>query len=828
MKILLFVGRVAGWLLALPLLLLVALSAILLVGPGSGLALIGSLALVFATIIFLVARMPRKIPTIVGGLLSLLVLIFGLSFLLVPHLLEKGMLRVSRNISDLIYLTDQKTHLLSEYAHAKPIDPALLRNVQFVESSSITDVDGVELGCFAKEYRMVIPVDDALKNSPIVKAILASEDQWFWEHKGIDTYAIFRATVSNQLGGRIKSGGSTLTMQVVKNMYLSPERTFARKIKEAIYAAQLEHTLSKDEILHLYVNLVYFGGSYGIEAASHSYFGVSAKSLSPAQAAFLAGLINQPNVFNLRGEKGRVVAMAKKERVLHLMYEHHFLTDKEYSAAVAEKIAPEQFKGACKNEVPYIRAEVNREFGVKQNLPIAAIGAKVQTTIKLSYQRALEAACTASLSEYLKRHPENKETVQCSSIAVDHRTGEIVAMVSGQDFAKNQYNGVTQSARQAGSSFKPFLYAAYLEKLYGEEDARRQALCVNSFPEACQALRESPMDLVNQCFVVDKPISVPAVVGSKGQVVTRHDIHNYPYDNPKKHPPYLGKTTCRRAIAESRNAATVWAEGQLAPESLMESARWTEGEKRIIALAHRLGIESELEAHAVLPLGSEEVTLWEMARAFIPFVNGGCKKELTFIHKAVDARGQVLYDSKGKTACERVLAPQVALGMRTLLEGVVNDDVGTAHSLRNQDMFPKGLLLGKTGTATNSDEASTDAWFIGMTAKYLIATRINNTKKTPLGKKETGGRNALPVFAKFIKDLNLMDPVEPFLPPPLDEPPLPQVPESAPQDESPVPTEVPDVAPDDTEEGAALPPKVSPEDAKKEDPITEEKKVSPE
>ncbi len=810
MGTLFLVGRVVGWLCALPLLAVMAFVIIVFIGPTTIEALLIAFCALMCVFVLVSRLVPWKIPTITAVLVLGSIIILGGALTFVPHSLEKGMLRISRNISDFIFATDARTHWLSQYAHAKPIDPLLLRNVKFIESSHITDASGIELGCFAKEYRMVIPVDAELKSAPIVKAIIASEDQWFWEHKGLDTYAIVRATVSNQLGRRIKSGGSTLTMQVAKHMYLSPERSFARKIKEAIYAAHIEHTLTKDEILYLYVNLVYFGGSYGIEAASHSYFGVSAKNLSPAQAAFLAGLLNQPNGFNVRGEKGRVVAMAQKDRVLRLMHERNMLSADEYAQARAEAIAPRQWKGACKNEVPYIRAAINRELGVKQKLPISAIGARVQTTIQLPAQQALEAACLASLAEYVKRHPENKETVQCSSIAVDHRSGEIIAMVSGQDFAKNQYNGVTQSARQAGSAFKPFLYAAYLEKLYTKEEERRSTFCATASPEACAHARAVPMDLLKECVVIDQPTSVPAVVGSNGQIITRHEIHNYPYDNAKKHPHYLGKTTCRRALAESRNAATIWAEGQLAPEALMESQRWTEGAQRVIALAQRLGIESELEAHAALPLGSEEVTLWEMAGAFIPFVNGGCKKELTFIHRAVDSRGRVFYEPKGGTSCERVLSPEVALAMRTLLEGVVNDDIGTAHSLRSQHMFPTGMLLGKTGTATNSDEASTDAWFIGMTAKYLVATRINNIKKTPLGKKETGGRNALPVFAKFVKDLKLLDPVEPFLDP-VDDAPL------SPASPLPLPDPIPEAEeslPEDAEEGAVIPPSASPEEKK--------------
>jgi penicillin-binding protein 1A len=232
--------------------------------------------------------------------------------------------------------------------------------------------------------------------------------------------------------------------------------------------------------------------------------------------------------------------------------------------------------------------------------------------------------------------------------------------------------------------------------------------------------------------------------------------------------------------------------GQLAPEALGELERWNEGERIVREMAHRLGIKSPLqhrnvtgntdtEKATLLPnytigIGSAEVTLWEMASAFLPMLNGGCRRDVSFVKRITDGEDKVLYEYPTAPTCDRVLAPQVAYEMRELLRAPVDVTevvktkygekkvgrlLGTAASLRTA--FPTGVLCGKTGTSTGSDgTSSTENWFVGCTTEYLVATRINNINKTPLGHKETGGRNALPVFRKFVQDLKLLDPEAEF------------------------------------------------------------------
>ena len=673
-------------------------------------------------------------------------------------------------------------------AYYKTIDPiatpptygSQLKDFQLKETSYVTDRTGnTEIGCFAHENRDVIPLSEISPN--LLSAIMASEDHAFWTHNGFNLYAIARAGLANAIKAKIASGASTLTMQLTKNVFLTPERTLMRKVREVVIAVHLEHSVPKDVILYNYVNLVYFGGVYGVKAASKSYFGKSAKEVNIVEAAFLAALINQPEAYRLGGEEGKKKIMARQLRVINLMAEHGYITRAQAEEARNTPIFPKSYSGTCKRTHEYIGAAVNREYGIKAKIPIASAGLNIQTTIDLVKQKKLEESCASTLANYLKRRPENTETIQCSSVAVDIKTGEVLAMVGGQGFRKNQFDNAMQSVRQAGSSFKPFLYASYLEKIYNEEINDRKARCEVT-PDECAVIMAEPINILERCKVLDAPVLVPQVVGWKNRIVSRHLINNYPYKGRSQH---RGMISCALGLGESRNTATIWAEGELAPAGFGELERWNYGAKTVVDMAHRLGVKSVLqhknvtgntpeERASILPnytiaIGSAEVTLWEMASAFLPLINGGCKQEISLFKRATDARGRVLYEHSPPKECERVLAPLVAEGTRELLRATVDVKgqrqqgigpevlLGTGASLR--EVFPVGVIGGKTGTSTAPDgESSTENWFCGFTVDYLVCSRINNLNKTGLGNEETGGKNALPVFKKFIADLGLFDP----------------------------------------------------------------------
>ncbi|OGG61314.1 hypothetical protein A3C87_01110 [Candidatus Kaiserbacteria bacterium RIFCSPHIGHO2_02_FULL_49_34] len=683
---------------------------------------------------------------------------------------------VSAVIANRLYAFDVRTGWLSARLGLAPFNASDLRTKQLAVPSRIYDADGTEIGCFARDYRTYLPLTKELQNLPIVHAVLASEDAGFYQHRGFDLHAIARAALGNIVGGRVESGASTLTMQLVKNFYLTNERSYLRKMREVVLATYVEHTLTKEEILELYLNFVYFGGGYGIEAAAQSYFAKPAMALSPAEAAFIAGLINYPNIYQLHGEQGAMRAMMRKDRVLARMHDRDVIDNEVYAAALREPLAPTRFTRACTDSEPFVRQEINRQLGVVGKVRLAEAGLSIHTTLKRDHQRALEEACKATLTNYLTRHGERAETVRCAAISVESKSGNVVALVPGQDATRDQWSGVTQSQRQAGSSFKPILYAAFLEKRLHNILIERLRFCEETDDrEACIAQYEAPIDLLEGCTARDAPVAVPSIVGWKDRIVRRHVVKNYPYE---ARPRYRGEISCGLALAESRNAAAMWVLGQLSNEEA-ELAHWQESEASLVAMAERLGIVSALRHYNVtgkteedrakrlpnytLAVGSAEVTLWEMAQANLPFVTGGVTPQISLVASLTDMHGNTRELSR--RAPERVLEPEIAWGMQRLLAGVVDDPLGTAHSLRRKENFPEGALCGKTGTATNADASATDNWFIGCTADYLVVVRVNDISKLPLGRKETGGRNALPVFAHYARTLNLVDPKSTFVVP---------------------------------------------------------------
>jgi membrane peptidoglycan carboxypeptidase len=263
-----------------------------------------------------------------------------------------------------------------------PAYGATLRDFKLKQASHVTDVTGmIEIGCFANENRRAVPLSEVSPH--LLNAIKASEDHAFEDHKGFNLYAIVRAGLANLISAKIAMGASTTTMQLVKNVFLTPERTVERKMREIVIASHLEHTVPKERIFYLYVNLVYFGGAYGVEAASQSYFGKSAKDVNIPEAAFLAALINQPEAYRLGGEGGKKKIFARQGRVLRLMREHRMITEEEFNLAQKTEIHPQEYSGTCKRIHENINAAINREYGIKGKIPIASAGLNFQTTIEL-------------------------------------------------------------------------------------------------------------------------------------------------------------------------------------------------------------------------------------------------------------------------------------------------------------------------------------------------------------------------------------------------------------------------------------------------------------
>src|SRR5687767_12830883 len=336
------------------------------------------------------------------------------------------------------------------------------------QATTLYDVHGRTAFTIYKEQRIPISLD---RVSPhLVQAILAVEDQRFYEHGGLDVVRIAGALVSNVRTGRTSQGASTLTQQLARQSFLTSKKTYGRKMKEAIVAARIERQFDKREILQLYLNKVYFGdGLYGAEAASLGYFGKPAAELTLSESALLAGLVKSPSAYAPTVDLDR--ALARRKVVLQAMHAADMIDRKTYDVAVS---APVKLKDALRSQEPFgqyfkeeVRKQLVEQFGWER---VYEGGLKVHTTLDLELQKAAETEVSRGLDEIEKRQlrrkpaPESKEPLQAALVAMDPVTGEVRAMVGGRDFKASSFNRVTQAKRQAGSAFKPFVYAAALEQ----------------------------------------------------------------------------------------------------------------------------------------------------------------------------------------------------------------------------------------------------------------------------------------------------------------------------------------------------------------------------
>lgn len=689
-----------------------------------------------------------------------------------------------------LYHLDEQTGMVSKAFDLPDFNQKVSTPLAY--TSVLTDRDGEQLSCYTKEHRVTVDIKLLKEKNPqLIKAIIASEDSrflpdenWYWRainyftgpivRPGYDLKGIFHAAVTDIAAGRIVAGGSTVEQQIVKNKMLSSKRVWSRKLAEVFLAVKLKQHLSPDEILQMYVDLVFIGGPYGVGAAAPAYFGKPAEAISLDQAAILAGMINNSEALvtiHSDNPVKRTEAIQRirerRDRVLRLMLEHEYINGAEYMVAANAQISPAQFKGACEKKEQFVAEMVRTTYEPKfGNLHTG--GYRFVSTLKPQVQRSAKEACEASLAQYLKRHPENRSTMQCNTLVVDITNGEVLALIGGQDFKVREVNGVTYDKDLPGSAFKPFLYATYYEFRFEKEMERREALRDEALEKGIAVPSFAVYDPLGGCTVRDfANVQVPAVIGStRDRVVKRKLIRNYPEEH---RPSYLGVIPCTTALAGSENSGTVWAESQMSPPGSSEARRWREGGDMVINMSHRLGIVSKLQNFATVPLGFNDVSLWELAEAYVPFFNGGCRVPLRIVHSITNLKGEKIFDGAEKKECDRVLAPEVARAMRVSLQAVVDHEFGTAHSLRK--LFPKGDLAGKTGTATRGDGSSVVTnLYVGATPRYLIATRLATIDRQPLGRKETGAKNALPVFRDIVVNAHLFESGETF-------PAIPQLPQ---------------------------------------------------
>jgi len=486
-------------------------------------------------------------------------------------------------------------------------------------ASRVYDNNNELIDEFFLEDRKLIRMEDIPQT--VIQAFVAAEDSRFFEHKGVDLLSIFRAALKNIEAGRVIQGGSTITQQVAKMMYLSPERKFARKLKEAILAYKIDRYLTKKEILYLYLNQIYLGhGTYGIESASWGYFGKSAKYLKLHEAALLAGLPKAPNNYSpfLHYDK----AKERQLYVLTRMMEDGYITQEEKNRASAEPLKLRSIRPKDKMIAYFVegvRRYVQEKYGADA---LYKEGLSIYTTLDLKAQKYAEEAMERGLKEIEERNQYPSGLVQGALLCMDVKTGAIRAMIGGRDFFKNEFNRAVQSHRQPGSAFKPIIYTAAFDK-----------------------------GLTPATVFLDAPIAVEDVSQPDG--VWR------PQNFDGK---FMGPITLRTALAQSRNVVTV--------KVLQEI-----GVDYAVSYAMNMGIASPLVRTLSLALGASEVTLQELVAAYDVLANQGQKVTPYFIKKIVDRTGNVFEENEPKT--EQVIDPRIAFISTYVMQDVVTRGTGT-------------------------------------------------------------------------------------------------------------------------------------------------------
>ncbi|MBU2402217.1 MAG: penicillin-binding protein [Alphaproteobacteria bacterium] len=496
----------------------------------------------------------------------------------------------------------------------------------------------------------------------IPQAVMAIEDRRFYSHFGIDPLGLARAMVTNVMQGRFTQGGSTLTQQLAKNLFLKPDRTIERKVQEVLLAIWLEHEHTKDQILEMYLNRVYFGsGAYGVEAASRRYFGKSARDVSLSEAALLAGLLKAPS--RLSPARDPKAAEERAQVVLAAMRDEKMIGDKELTMAMSAPAtrAASYWTGSENYVADRIMEELPGLIGdVRTDIV-------VDTTVDLDLQELAEKSIRRLVNENRKK----LNVSQGALVSIDN-SGAVRAMVGGYDYANSQFDRASEARRQPGSAFKPFVFMAALEQGRTPDSIRNDA---------------------------------PIKIG-------KWTPDNY---NGK----YYGRVTLATALAKSLNSVAAQLAMEVGPAAVVEAA-------------HRMGIESELQANTSIALGTSEVTPLELTAAYVPFANGGYRPDIHFITRVTSTDGEVLYENTG-SGNPRVVSSEVVGMMNSMMTGTV--EIGTAR--KAAFAWP---AAGKTGTSQNSR----DAWFIGYTANLTTGVWFGNDDGAPM-KKVTGG--ALPAQA---------------------------------------------------------------------------------
>lgn len=519
------------------------------------------------------------------------------------------------------------------------------------------DRNGKTLAIRGPRYGRAITIDELPPHVP--RAFIAAEDKRFYDHDGADTQAMVRAAWSNLTSGRTVSGASTITQQLVKNLVLSPEQTLKRKAQEVRLARQLEEQLSKNEILELYLNRVYFGsGFYGLGAASRFYFGKDPKDLTLAEASLLATLPKAPSRLAL--DDNMDGARQRQAYVLSEMLQAGFITEESRQIALASDvtIAPEPERDPQFGFI--LDAATERANELMPELPDDLV-------IKLTIDSELQVQVAEALEARMTAEAEEANAGQTAAVLMN-RDGHVLALFGGRDYTENQFNRATQAKRQPGSAFKPFVYAAALEAGISPYDVR-----------------------------IDQPVT----------------IDDWSPKNFTRG--YYGPVTVSESLRDSLNTVAAL----LAQETTVES---------VISIAKKFGISSDFQPFPSIALGSQEVTLWDLTRAYGPFMTGGRRVDPYLIQTIETTRGEVIYE-RAEYEPARVFERGLAETMTAMMAEVIRSGTGKAAAIEG---WP---IAGKTGTS----QSFRDAWFVGYSAELLGGIWTGNDDDTPMADVTGGG-----------------------------------------------------------------------------------------
>ncbi len=591
--------------------------------------------------------------------------------------------------------------------------PAVIQEIAPSLKTLVLSARGDTIHEFYRENRAVV----ALPRIPrrLQQAVVAIEDRRFYDHYGVDARRIVKIIWVN-LTSRSRPGASTLTQQLARNLFLTPEKTISRKLKEIILALQIEQTYTKDEILGMYLNQIYLGrGAYGVQAAARTYFGKDVRDLADAELTLLAGLIQNPGRFNPFTHAE--AAYRRRAIVLQAMTETGDLTREE-----AEEIGRTQVRLADPDEVlnhadfggyffEEVRQHLERRYGV------AALyegGLRVTTTLDPAAQRFMEQAVERHLTRFEKdfgyrhsrarylRQVEAEEPgarpvyLQCAALLLDSQTGAVLGMVGGRSFRESKFNRAVQARRQPGSVFKPFVYLAAVRRGY------------------------TPASIL-----MDTPVVIDTGAG-----LWRPQNYSGKFEGP---------VTLRYALSHSINCPTArfYLDFGLAP--VLEAAR-------------DLGITSDLPRVPAVFLGAGEVGLSEVVAAYASFGDQGIHAEPYLITRVETAQGEVL-EENGPHLSE-ALDPATAYIMADLLQSTLREGTGA----RAGQYGFRGTGAGKTGTTNDC----TDAWFVGFTPRLCAGVWVGFDDKVSMGRRKTGAVMALPVWADFMGKIADNGADEPF------------------------------------------------------------------